>query len=113
MSDKLLDFYRSLQTQLQHHIHHVLQEVDPQVAEAEASLGDLSFCFGSVFGSVLFELIRESDVPMTPEQYELSESMVEPFMVGFFEKIKLLSTPNANPEKLEIKNLEAVEDVNS
>lgn len=110
MSDKLSTFYRTLQTQLQNHFHHVLEEVDPLVAEADASLGDLSFCFGSVFASVLFELVREDDAPMDPEQMVLVESMVEPFMVGFFEKSKLLSMSNVDTEKMEILN---VEDVNS
>ena len=97
---KLLEFYKAVQIGLQHHIHHVLEEVDPLVEEAQASIGDLSFCFGSVFASILFELIRESGENMTEEQENLVVGMAEPFMAGFTEKVKLLVKPDA--EKMEV-----------
>ena len=95
MSDKLQDFYRTVQVGLQNHIHRVLSEVEPLVGEAEASIGDLSFCFGSVFASVLFELIRESNENMTEDEKNLLSEMVEPFMAGFNGKLELLVAPDA------------------
>lgn len=100
MSEKLSEFYKAVQVGLQHHIHHVLEEVDPLVEEVQASIGDLSFCFGSVFASILFELIREGEETMTEEQEKLIVDMVEPLIVGFTEKVKLLVKPDA--EKMEV-----------
>jgi hypothetical protein len=100
MSEKLSEFYKAVQVGLQHNIHHVLEEVDPLVEEAQASIGDLSFCFGSVFASILFELIREGEETMTEEQEKLIVDMVEPLIVGFTEKVKLLVKPDV--EKMEV-----------
>lgn len=100
MSEKLSEFYKAVQVGLQHHIHHVLEEVDPLVEEAQASIGDLSFCFGSVFASILFELVRDGEAVMTEEQQKLVTDMVEPFIVGFTEKVKLLAQPDAT--KMEV-----------
>ena len=96
MNDKLLDFYRTLQLGLQNHIHHVLDEVSPMVEEAGASLGDLSFCFGSTFASILHELTRTSEDPLSEEDQELLESMLEPFVIGFKEKLDLLAKPDGS-----------------
>lgn len=101
MSEKLSEFYRTIQFGLQNHIHHVLAEVDPLAGEAQASIGDVSFCFGSVFASVLFELLREPDViEMTAQQQQHAIEMMEPFVDGFSEKLALLVNPN--PDKMEV-----------
>lgn len=101
MSEKLSEFYKAVQVGLQNHFHHVLEEVDPLVEEAKASIGDLSFCFGSVFASVLFELVRDGDRKnLTKEESELIMTMIEPFVVGFSEKLALLEAPD--PEKMEV-----------
>ena len=100
MSQQLADFYRALQISLQNNIHTALDEVADQVTEAGASLGDLSFCFGSVFGSVLFELMRDNEETMSEEQKEMAQGMIEPFVVGFSEKLELLTQPN--PDRMEV-----------
>jgi hypothetical protein len=100
MSEKMSEFYRALQVNLQNNMHLALEEVDIQAIEAQASIGDVSFCFGSSFASILFEMIRGSEKAMTTEQQQLAISMMKPFVDGFSEKLELLVTPN--PEKMEV-----------
>ena len=90
---KLVEFYQTLQIEMQHALHHVVQTVDPLVEEAGASLGDFAFCAGSTIASVLFELIRNpEDSAINEEQAGLCASMLEPFVAGFAEKLELLKS---------------------
>ena len=98
---KLVEFYTTFQIELQKRFHETLLAVDPIVAEADASLGDLSFCVGSVFASILFELVRDPDgLVITDEQAELCCSLLEPFITGFSEKLVLLK--GENPERIDL-----------
>lgn len=100
---KLKEFFTACQIELQTSFHQSLRSIDPLVAEAEASLGDLSFCVGSVFASVLFELIREpEELKINDEQAELCTSLIEPFLTGFSEKLALLAAED--PENLQVIN---------
>ena len=98
---KLVEFYHTLQIEMQYAFHHVVQTVDPLVEEAEASLGDFVFCAGSTIASVIFELIRnpEDDV-ISEEQLGLCTSMLEPFVAGFAEKLELLKSQDASRIKM-------------
>ena len=90
---KLVEFYQTLQVEMQHALHHVVLSVDPLVEEAGASLGDFAFCAGSTIASVLFELIRNpEDTVISGEQAGLCASMLEPFVAGFAEKLELLKS---------------------
>ena len=98
---KLVEFYQTLQVEMQHALHHVVLSVDPLVEEAGASLGDFAFCAGSAIASVLFELIRnpEDDV-ISEEQLGLCTSMLEPFVAGFAEKLELLKSQDVSRIKM-------------
>lgn len=102
MSEKLQNFYSAAQIGLQEHIHQVLRDIDPLVEDAGASLGDLSFCFGSVFASILFELVRGDDeFVMSEEQKNFAIGAFATFSLAFNEKLELLCNPDLN--KLEVK----------
>ena len=94
---KLVEFYQTLQVEMQYAFHHVVQSIDPLVEEAGASIGDFAFCAGSTIASVLFELIRNpEDTVISGEQAGLCASMLEPFVAGFTEKLKLLKSQDVS-----------------
>lgn len=100
---KLVEFYQTLQVEMQHALHHVVQTVDPLVEEAGASLGDFAFCAGSTIASVIFELIRNpEDTVISEEQARLCASMLEPFVAGFCfsEKLELLKSQDFSRIKM-------------
>ena len=98
---KLVEFYQTLQVEMQHALHHVVQSVDPLVEEAGASLGDFAFCAGSTIASVIFELLRNpEDMVISEEQAGLCASMLEPFVAGFAEKLELLKSQDASRIKM-------------
>lgn len=100
MSEKLQEFYLAAQVGLQEHMHQVIESLDPLVEDAQATIGDLAFCFGSSFASVLFELIRTNGEPMTEEQSILMHKMMRPFVDGFTEKVELFVKNDT--EKMEV-----------
>lgn len=97
MNEKLPEFYREVQIKLQKRMQAVLEEVDHLAIVSEANLTDLSFCVGSSFASILFELTREEgQKTLTQGQHRDLSALVPSLVVGFAEKLELLKNPSAD-----------------